>query len=51
MTGFYTKRFCTENYFLTDYSTDFFKEILIFKKQSNVDSLNFFPFDITFQVK
>ena len=36
------KRVCTEGYFQTDYSTGFFKYMLIFKKQSNIDSLKIF---------
>ena len=37
------KSVCTESYFWTDHSTAFFKDMLIFKKQSNIDSLKLFP--------
>ena len=41
LTGFYMIQVFTESYFKTDYSIVqvFFKDMLIFKKQSNVGSL------------
>ena len=42
LTGFYMKRVFTESYFRTSPSTVFFKDMLIFKKQSNIDSLKIF---------
>ena len=45
------KRVCTESYFRTDYSAGFFKDMLIFKKQSNIDSLKiFFRFALPFRL-
>ena len=45
------KRVCTEGYFRTDYSAGFFKDMLIFKKQSNIDSLKiFFRFALPFRL-
>ena len=38
-TGFYMIGVSTERYFRTDYSAGFFKDVLISKKQSNIDSL------------
>ena len=36
------KRVFTKSYFRTDPSTVFFKDMLIFKKQSNIESLKIF---------